>query len=121
MMTMLLTRAMASMIYRAALFRPSLRRRLITPCPKEDPDGLIENGLPVEFDHNLTDLLGGQGTTGFVIIDVHEDCSFDSLLLDYHLTSMPRVKRIGDRSKICRMSWSPFVKIPTLDYLIPLQ
>ena len=33
----------------------------LTSIPKEDLDELIEKGLPVEFGHSLTDLLGGHG------------------------------------------------------------
>ena len=56
----------------------------LTSIPKEDLDELIEKGLPVEFGHSLTDLLGGQCDAGFVISDVYEDYMLDSPLHKYH-------------------------------------
>ena len=56
----------------------------LTSIPKEDLDELIEKGLPVEFGHSLTDLLGGQCDAGFVITDVYEDYMLDSPLHKYH-------------------------------------
>jgi len=56
----------------------------LTSIPKEDLDELIEKGLPVEFGHSLTDLLGGQCDAGFVITDVYEDYMLDSPLHNYH-------------------------------------
>jgi len=56
----------------------------LTSVPKEDLDELIEKGLPVEFGHSLTDLLGGQCDAGFVITDVYEDYMLDSPLHKYH-------------------------------------
>ena len=56
----------------------------LTSIPKEDLDELIEKGLPVEFGHSLTDLLGGQCEAGFVITDVYEDYMLDSPLHKYH-------------------------------------
>jgi len=55
-----------------------------TSIPKEDLDELIAKGLPVEFGHSLTDLLGGQCAAGFVIIDMYEDYMLDSPLHKYH-------------------------------------
>lgn len=52
--------------------------------PKEDLDELIEKGLPVEFGHSLTDLLGGQLDAGFVITNMYEDYMLDSPLHKYH-------------------------------------
>jgi SAM-dependent methyltransferase len=56
----------------------------LTSIPREDLDELIEKGLPVEFGHSLTDLLGGQCEAGFVITDVYEDYMLDSPLHKYH-------------------------------------
>ena len=56
----------------------------LTSIPKEDLNELIEKGLPVEFGHSLTDLLGGQCDAGFVITDVYEDNMLDSPLHKYH-------------------------------------
>jgi len=51
---------------------------------KEDLDKYVSNGLPVEFGHSLTDLLGGQLDAGFVITDMYEDYKPDSPLHKYH-------------------------------------
>ena len=56
----------------------------LTSIPKEDLEELIEKGLPVEFGHSLTDLLGGQCEAGFVITDLYEDYMLDSPLHNYH-------------------------------------
>jgi SAM-dependent methyltransferase len=56
----------------------------LTSIPQEDLDELIEKGLPVEFGHSLTDLLGGQLDAGFVITDLYEDYMLDSPLHKYH-------------------------------------
>ena len=56
----------------------------LTSIPKPDLEELIEKGLPVEFGHSLTDLLGGQCEAGFVITDVYEDYMLDSPLQKYH-------------------------------------
>lgn len=56
----------------------------LTSIPKEDLDELMEKGLPVEFGHSLTDLLGGQCAAGFVITDLYEDYMLDSPLHNYH-------------------------------------
>src|SRR5687767_5642055 len=56
----------------------------LTSIPQEDLDELIEKGLPVEFGHSLTDLLGGQCAAGFVITDMYEDYMLDSPLHKYH-------------------------------------
>jgi SAM-dependent methyltransferase len=58
----------------------------LTSIPKEDLGELIEKGLPVEFGHSLTDLLGGQCDAGFVITDIYEDTMLDSPLHNYHPT-----------------------------------
>ncbi|MGZ9235576.1 MAG: class I SAM-dependent methyltransferase [Anaerolineales bacterium] len=56
----------------------------LTSLPKEYLDELIEKGLPIEFGHSLTDLIGGQCNAGFVITDVYEDYMLDSELHNYH-------------------------------------
>ena len=56
----------------------------LTSIPQEDLDELIEKGLPVEFGHSLTDLLGGQCDAGFVITHMYEDYMLDSPLHKYH-------------------------------------
>ena len=52
--------------------------------PKEDLNKYLDKGLPVEFGHSLTDLLGGQMDAGFVITDMYEDYMNDSPLHKYH-------------------------------------
>ncbi|HKY55014.1 MAG TPA: class I SAM-dependent methyltransferase [Anaerolineales bacterium] len=56
----------------------------LTSIPKEDLDELIEKGLPLEFGHSLTDLIGGQCDAGLVITDMYEDYMLDSPLNKYH-------------------------------------
>jgi SAM-dependent methyltransferase len=56
----------------------------LTSIPKEDLDELMEKGLPIEFGHSLSDLLGGQCDAGFVITDMYEDYMMDSPLHNYH-------------------------------------
>jgi hypothetical protein len=56
----------------------------LTSLPQEDLDEQIEKGLPVEFGHSLTDLLGGQLDAGFVITDMYEDYMLESPLHNYH-------------------------------------
>jgi SAM-dependent methyltransferase len=56
----------------------------LTSLPKEDLDELFKKGLPVEFGHSLTDLLGGQLDAGFVITDLYEDYMLESPLHNYH-------------------------------------
>jgi len=56
----------------------------LTSIPKEDLDEQLEKGLPVEFGHSLTDLLGGQLDAGFVITDMYEDYMLESPLHNYH-------------------------------------
>lgn len=51
---------------------------------KEDLDEYLAKGLPLEFGHSLTDLLGGQCAAGFVITDLYEDVMPDSPLAKYH-------------------------------------
>jgi SAM-dependent methyltransferase len=52
--------------------------------PKEDLEEHIEKGLPVEFGHSLTDLIGGQCDAGFMITHMYEDYMLDSPLHKYH-------------------------------------
>ena len=56
----------------------------LTSLPKEDLDEQIEKGLPVEFGHSLTDLLGGQCAAGLMITDLYEDYMLESPLHKYH-------------------------------------
>ena len=56
----------------------------LTSIPQEDLEELMEKGLPVEFGHSLTDLIGGQCAAGFVITDMYEDYMLDSPLHNYH-------------------------------------
>jgi SAM-dependent methyltransferase len=56
----------------------------LTSLPKEDLDEQLEKGLPVEFGHSLTDLLGGQLDAGFVITDLYEDYMLESPLHNYY-------------------------------------
>ena len=56
----------------------------LTALSKEELDEYISKGLPVEFGHSLTDLLGGQCNAGFVITDMYEDYMLDSPLHNYH-------------------------------------
>jgi SAM-dependent methyltransferase len=56
----------------------------LTSLSKEDLAEYLEKGLPVEFGHSLTDLLGGQCAAGFQITDFYEDVMFDSPLGKYH-------------------------------------
>lgn len=50
----------------------------------EELDEWLEKGLPLEFGHSLTDLLGGQCDAGFVITDLYEDHMPESPLSKYH-------------------------------------
>jgi SAM-dependent methyltransferase len=56
----------------------------VTSLSKEDLEEYLEKGLPVEFGHSLTDLLGGQCAAGFMITDLYEDLMLDSPLHNYH-------------------------------------
>ncbi|MBK9926493.1 MAG: class I SAM-dependent methyltransferase [Anaerolineales bacterium] len=56
----------------------------LTSLPKEDLDEQLEKGLPVEFGHSLTDLLGGQMDVGLVVTDMFEDYMIESPLHNYH-------------------------------------
>ena len=52
--------------------------------PQKDLNKYMAQGLPVEFGHSLTDLLGGQLDAGFVITDMYEDYMNNSPLHNYH-------------------------------------
>ena len=56
----------------------------LTSIPQEVLEEHVEKGLPVEFGHSLTDLLGGQLDAGFMITDMYEDYMMDSPLHEYH-------------------------------------
>jgi SAM-dependent methyltransferase len=56
----------------------------LTSIPREDLEEHLEKGLPVEFGHLLTDLIGGQCAAGLVITDMYEDYMLDSPLHNYH-------------------------------------
>jgi SAM-dependent methyltransferase len=52
--------------------------------PPEDLDICIEEAVPLEFGHSLTDLLGGQMDAGFVITSFYEDICPDSPISKFH-------------------------------------
>jgi SAM-dependent methyltransferase len=56
----------------------------LTSIPKEELEEHMAKGLPLEFGHSLTDLVGGQCDAGFVITDMYEDYMLDSPLHNYH-------------------------------------
>jgi SAM-dependent methyltransferase len=56
----------------------------LTSLSEENLEEYLEKGLPVEFGHSLTDLLGGQCAVGLVITDLYEDYMLDSLVHNYH-------------------------------------
>lgn len=56
----------------------------LTSLSKKELDEYLQKGLPLEFGHSLTDLLGGQCAAGFVITDLYEDYMMDSPLHNYH-------------------------------------
>jgi SAM-dependent methyltransferase len=56
----------------------------LTSLTLEELEEHIEKGLPLEFGHSLTDLLGGQCAAGFHIVDIYEDAMADSPLARYH-------------------------------------
>jgi SAM-dependent methyltransferase len=56
----------------------------LTSITQEDLEEHMEKGLPVEFGHSLTDLLGGQCSAGFAITDMYEDYMLDSPLHNFH-------------------------------------
>lgn len=50
----------------------------------EELEICIEDGIPLEFGHSLTDLIAGQTNAGFVITGFYEDICPDSPLSKYH-------------------------------------
>ena len=60
----------------------------LTSLSEADREEYLQKGLPLEFGHSLTDLLGGQCAAGFVIIDMYEDLMLDSPLHLYHPSYM---------------------------------
>jgi SAM-dependent methyltransferase len=56
----------------------------LTSLSDEDREEHLESGLPLEFGHSLTDLLGGQLQAGFHITGLYEDLMPDSPLSKYH-------------------------------------
>ena len=68
----------------------------LTSIPQEDLEEHMEKGLPVEFGHSLTDLLGGQCDAGLVITDMYEDYMLDSPLHKFHPSF------IATRAKNCK-------------------
>ncbi len=56
----------------------------VTSLSEEDREEYLKKGLPLEFGHSLTDLLGGQCSAGFMITDLYEDVMLDSPLGKYH-------------------------------------
>jgi SAM-dependent methyltransferase len=56
----------------------------LTSLSDEVRDDWLKKGLPLEFGHSLTDLLGGQCAAGLVITDIYEDYMLDSPVHNYH-------------------------------------
>ena len=56
----------------------------LTSLSDEDREEYLKKGLPLEFGHSLTDLLGGQCAAGLVITDLYEDYMMDSPVHQYH-------------------------------------
>lgn len=54
--------------------------------PPEKLHEFKEKGIPLEFSHTLSDLIGGQCDAGFQIIGFYEDRHADSKLSNYHPT-----------------------------------
>jgi SAM-dependent methyltransferase len=52
--------------------------------PAAQLEKLVADGLPLEFGHSLTDLLGGQLDAGLVITHMYEDYKSDSPLSKFH-------------------------------------
>jgi len=51
---------------------------------EELEEQILGEGLPMEFGHSLTDLLGGQCAVGFQIVSLYEDDRKNSVLSKYH-------------------------------------
>ena len=56
----------------------------LTSLSEEDREEYLSKGLPLEFGHSLTDLLGGQCAAGLAITDLYEDYMLDSPVHNYH-------------------------------------
>lgn len=56
----------------------------LTSPSEEDREEYLEKGLPLEFGHSLTDLLGGQCAAGLIITDLYEDYMMHSPVHNYH-------------------------------------
>ena len=56
----------------------------MTSLSDEDREEYLKRGLPLEFGHSLTDLLGGQCAAGLMITDLYEDVMLDSPLGKFH-------------------------------------
>jgi 2-polyprenyl-3-methyl-5-hydroxy-6-metoxy-1,4-benzoquinol methylase len=56
----------------------------LTSLSEEVREEWIKKGLPLEFGHSLTDLLGGQCAAGLAITDLYEDYMMDSPVHNYH-------------------------------------
>lgn len=56
----------------------------VTSLSEEDREEYLKKGLPLEFGHSLTDLLGGQCAAGLAITDLYEDYMLDSPVHNYH-------------------------------------
>lgn len=56
----------------------------LSSISKEELEEHTEKGVPLEFGHSLTDLIGGQCAAGFVITDMYEDYMLESPLHQYH-------------------------------------
>jgi ubiquinone/menaquinone biosynthesis C-methylase UbiE len=56
----------------------------LTSLSKEVLEEYTQKGLPLEFGHSLTDLIGGQCDAGLVITGMYEDYMLDSAVHNYH-------------------------------------
>jgi SAM-dependent methyltransferase len=56
----------------------------MTSLSEEDREEYLKKGLPLEFGHSLTDLIGGQCSAGLLITDFYEDFMLDSPVHNYH-------------------------------------
>lgn len=52
--------------------------------PPAELEAFMAKGLPLEFGHSLTDLIGGQLEAGLVITGMYEDIKTDSVLTRHH-------------------------------------
>jgi SAM-dependent methyltransferase len=56
----------------------------IRDMESEELDACIEEGIPLEYGHSLTDLIAGQTDAGFSIVGFYEDICPDSYLSNFH-------------------------------------